>query len=79
MSRKKKFKYNKKQKKYSKSHEIASKKDKERTLVVGTFEKNRNFGFVVPDGKKVLTDIYISKKNTKGAKNGEKVLVELTR
>lgn len=79
MSRKKKFKYNKKQKKYSKSHEIASKKDKERTLVVGTFEKNRNFGFVVPDGKKVLTDIYISKKNTKGAKNGEKVLVELTK
>ena len=30
---------------------------------VGVFQKNRNFGFVVPDDRKVNTDIFISKKN----------------
>ena len=51
----------------------------ERKVIVGTFEKSRNFGFVVPDGKKVDTDIFISKKNTAGARNGQKVLVEITK
>ena len=46
---------------------------------IGTYEKSRNFGFVVPDFKKLHTDIYISKKNTKKAKNGQKVLVEVTK
>ena len=30
---------------------------------VGVFQKNRNLGFVVPDDRKVNTDIFISKKN----------------
>ena len=46
---------------------------------IGTFEKERNFGFVVPDFKKLPTDIYISKKNSKKAKNGQKVLVQVTK
>lgn len=44
---------------------------------IGTYEKGQNFGFVVPDLKKLPTDIYISKKNSKKAKNGQKVLVEV--
>ena len=79
MARKpKKAHYNIKKKKisYQKNKE---KKLEEHIVIVGTYEKSRNFGFVVPDGKKVETDIFISKKNTKGAKNGEKVLVELTK
>ena len=29
--------------------------------VIGTFKNSRNFGFVIPDDKKIGTDIYISK------------------
>ncbi len=47
--------------------------------VVGTFSKSKNFGFVVPDDKKIGTDIYISKKNFLGAKQGEKVVVQITK
>ena len=46
---------------------------------IGTYEKSRNFGFVVPDFKKLPTDIYVSKKNNKKAKNGQKVLVQVTK
>ena len=33
----------------------------EKDTVVGTFQKSRNFGFVVPDDKNFGTDIFISK------------------
>ena len=33
-------------------------KNRERDTVVGIFEKSRNFGFVVPDDKKIGTDIF---------------------
>ena len=36
----------------------------EKTKVVGVFQKSKNFGFVIPDDKKITTDIYISKKNS---------------
>ena len=51
----------------------------ERITVVGTFQKSRNFGFVVPDDKKFGSDIYISKRNNKQAKNNQKVVVEITK
>ncbi len=46
--------------------------------IVGTFTENRNYGFVIPDNKK-LKDIFIPKKNTKNAVTGHKVVVELTK
>ena len=46
---------------------------------VGVFQKNRNFGFVVPDDKKVNTDIFISKKNCGKAKNKQKVVAKITK
>lgn len=49
----------------------------EQSRVVGTFEKNRSFGFVVPDSRKIPMDIYISKRNFNGAKNHQKVIVEI--
>lgn len=49
----------------------------EKQQIVGTFIKSKNFGFVVPDSKKIPTDIFISKKNMKEAKNNQKVLVEI--
>lgn len=50
---------------------------RERTEVVGIFQKNRNFGFVVPDDKKFGTDIFISKVNCKNAKNNDKVVATI--
>lgn len=47
--------------------------------VVGTFKNSRNFGFVVPDDKKIGTDIFISKKNFSGAKDNQKVVVKITK
>ena len=50
-----------------------------KNTVVGTFEFNKNFGFVVPDDKSFGTDIFISKSNMGKARNGHKVLVEITK
>lgn len=47
--------------------------------VVGTFESNDSYGFVVPDDKKIAMDIYISREHFNGAKSGQKVVVKITR
>ena len=47
--------------------------------IVGTFKKSRNFGFVVPDNKKLGTDIFVSKKHFMKAKNNQKVVVQITK
>ncbi|SHO51389.1 ribonuclease R [Anaerocolumna xylanovorans] len=49
------------------------------TTVVGTFEKSKNYGFVIPDNTKFGKDIFIQKEHTKGAVNGHKVVVKLTK
>ncbi len=49
----------------------------EKDRIVGTFQNNRNFGFVVPDDKKFGTDIFISKKDFGKAKNNQKVVVKI--
>ena len=45
--------------------------------VVGTYEDNGNYGFVIPDEKKLLSDIFVAGKDSMGAVNGHKVLVHL--
>ncbi|MDF2571769.1 MAG: rnr [Sporomusa sp.] len=45
--------------------------------VVGTFEASRNFGFVLPDDRRIGRDIFISKDEFNGAKTGSKVVVEI--
>lgn len=47
--------------------------------VIGTFEDNGNFGFLVPDEHKISYDIFIPKAHTLGAKDKQKVVVEVTR
>lgn len=44
---------------------------------VGLFQNNRSFGFVVPDEKKGIGDIFISKKNFGKARNNHKVVVKI--
>ena len=51
----------------------------EKENVVGVFQKNKNFGFVIPDDKNFGTDIFISKKNCNRAKNNQKVVAKITK
>ena len=53
--------------------------NREKDTVVGTFQNNRNFGFVIPDDRNFGTDIFISKSNFGKARNGHKVLVKITK
>ncbi len=46
--------------------------------VVGTYQKSKNFGFVIPDNTKIAQDIFIAKEHTNGAVDGHKVVVRLT-
>ncbi len=47
--------------------------------VVGTFEKNRRFGFVIPDDPRILDDIFVDSEYSQGAKEGDKVVAEIKR
>ena len=51
----------------------------EKNTIVGTFQNRKNFGFVVPDDKALGTDIFISKSNFGKARDGHKVLVQITK
>ncbi len=46
--------------------------------VVGTYEDNKTFGFVVPDNPRVAKDIFIPKEHSMGAVTGHKVVVTIT-
>lgn len=46
--------------------------------LVGTFTRNKNICFVIPDNEKITRDIYIAKGDTLDAAEGHKVVVELT-
>ncbi|MCR4843105.1 MAG: cold shock domain-containing protein [Eubacterium sp.] len=47
------------------------------TFVVGTFEAEGKFGFVISDNLKFDRDIFIPEDKTKGAEDGQKVLVDI--
>lgn len=47
--------------------------------VVGTFEDNRSFGFVIADDKRIPNDIFIPKDMTNGAVSGHKVIAHITK
>ncbi|WHE07929.1 ribonuclease R [Thermoanaerobacterium thermosaccharolyticum] len=49
------------------------------STIVGTFEKSRNFGFVVPDDRSITQDVFISKSDTMNAQDGMKVVVKITK
>ncbi|ABR49694.1 ribonuclease R [Alkaliphilus metalliredigens QYMF] len=47
--------------------------------IVGTYEDSRSFGFVVADDVKINVDIFVSKSEANGAKNGDKVVCAITK
>ena len=46
--------------------------------VVGLYQKSKGFGFVLPDDAHVEQDIFVAEADSKGANDGDKVVVELT-
>lgn len=46
--------------------------------LVGTYEKSKNYGFVIPDNNRFQADIFIPKERSMGAVDGHKVVVEIT-
>lgn len=48
------------------------------TELVGTYQANPTFGFVVPDNRRITEDIFIPVEHSKGAVTGDKVLITLT-
>ena len=47
--------------------------------IVGTFSKSMNFGFVIPDDKKIKGDIFVPKSKCNNAKDRQKVVVTITK
>lgn len=45
--------------------------------LIGTYETGDDFGFVIPDNRRILRDIYIAKQHNLHAVNGHKVVVEI--
>ena len=49
------------------------------TTLVGYFQKNKSFGFVIPDNQRFVQDVFVPLERSKGAVTGHKVVVELTK
>lgn len=47
--------------------------------IIGVYEDNRNFGFVVPEDSRLNQDIFISKKDRNGANEGDLVICEIVK
>ncbi len=52
--------------------------ERSKTSIVGTIEVSSKFAFLIPDDRKVPYDIFIPPEKLNGAKNGQKVCVEIT-
>ncbi|GAB4002204.1 ribonuclease R [Spirosoma daeguense] len=58
---------------------VANVVERGRTELVGRIEVWPTYGFVIPDNKKIYEDIFIPEDKLGGAKDGEKVIVRLTK
>lgn len=47
-------------------------------FIIGTFQRSKSFGFVVPDEKRIAHDIFIAKSDFNNAKDDQKVVVKIT-
>lgn len=52
--------------------------ERKTTKVVGMYQDNKGFGFVVPDDKKISMDVFIGKGDSLDAVDGHKVVAEIT-
>lgn len=70
-----------KEKEYGKNAEgtVVEILERKQNKIVGVYQKNKGFGFVVADDKSIFDDIYVDKKDSKNAKNDDKVVVKILR
>ncbi|MCF0155845.1 MAG: ribonuclease R [Veillonella sp.] len=47
--------------------------------IVGTYDRQKDFGFVIPDDERIGMDVFVEHKNNLNARSGAKVLVKITR
>lgn len=48
------------------------------TTIIGVYESSSNFGFVIPEDKRIQNDIFIPKNQKNGADDNDVVIVEIT-
>lgn len=53
--------------------------ERKNKIIVGSFQHNKNFGFVIPDDKRIKYDIFIPKSSINRAKTNQKVVVEINK
>lgn len=63
----------------SREGEVVKVLNRANKTVVGTFEKSKNFGFVVADDVRISQDVFIPKDQMQKAETGDKVVVEIIR
>ncbi len=52
--------------------------ERAKTEFVGVLQKNKKFGFVIPDNPKMYADIFISENKMNGAEHGDKVQAKIS-
>lgn len=51
--------------------------ERARTQIVGTLQRGKRFGFVVPDNPRLGFDVYVAEEDLKQAREGQKVVVSI--
>ncbi len=51
--------------------------ERQREELVGIMQLTKNFGFVIPDFKRLYFDVFVGESNLNNAQNGDKVLVKI--
>ena len=51
--------------------------ERKNSEIVGTFQKNKKFGFVIPDDKKNPDEVFVRKSDSKNARSGTRSLYRL--
>lgn len=59
--------------------EVVQVVERANSTVIGVYEDSKNFGFVVPEDKRIQNDIFISKRDSRKAETGDLVIVEITK
>lgn len=47
--------------------------------IVGTYDRQKEFGFVIPDDERLVDDVYVALPDTLNARSGAKVIVTITK
>ncbi|MEG0297913.1 MAG: ribonuclease R [Clostridium sp.] len=59
--------------------EVVEVLERANTKIIGLYEESKNFGFVIPDDKRIASDIFISRKDTNGAMDKDIVVAEIVK